>query len=203
MYSARSVPMFREYPAASIVVLSWCTRDRIVLVYWRSYYLGILEIILSWCTGDHIVLVYWRSYCLGLLEIVLSWCTGDYGAQRRRRCCSVRLHDVTCHKTAIFKSVQYSDLIFINLRGLQFTCKGKLSRGVCSSLSIDSSCLTAVLQNIIQLADKQRPKAYVNWAVKLCDTNQNPLLTHSMEQNPSWKATRFSASQIPRILWIP
>ena len=28
------------------------------------------------------------------------------------------------------------------------------------------------------------------------------LLTHSMEQSPSWEANRFSASQvIPRILW--
>ena len=30
------------------------------------------------------------------------------------------------------------------------------------------------------------------------------LLTYSMEQNPSWEANRFSASQeIPRILWNP
>jgi len=30
------------------------------------------------------------------------------------------------------------------------------------------------------------------------------LLTHSMEQSPSWEANRFSASQeIPRILWNP
>ena len=29
------------------------------------------------------------------------------------------------------------------------------------------------------------------------------LLTYSTEQSPSWEATRFSASQIPRILWNP
>jgi len=29
------------------------------------------------------------------------------------------------------------------------------------------------------------------------------LLTYSMEQSPSREANRFSASQIPRILWDP
>jgi hypothetical protein len=117
------------------IALSWCTGDRIVLLYWRSYCLGVLEIVLSWCTGDRIVLVYWRSYFLGVLEIVLSWCTGE---------CTVPgdvggavLSDYTAsHATRqrYSKSVQYSDLILINLRGFRFTCKGKLSRGDCSSL---------------------------------------------------------------------
>jgi hypothetical protein len=136
MHSARSVPTFNEYPAASIVVLSWCTGD---------------------CTvpGD-------------VGGAVLSDYTASHATRQRSS-----------------KSVQYSYLIFINLRGVQFTCKGKLSRRDCNSLSVDSSCLTAVFQNTNQLADKQRPKAYADWAVKPCDTNQNPLLTHSMQQSSS------------------
>jgi hypothetical protein len=35
----------------------------------------------------------------------------------------------------------------------------------------------------------------------LSQLNSVYTLTHSMEQNPSWQANRFSASQIPRILW--
>jgi hypothetical protein len=32
----------------------------------------------------------------------------------------------------------------------------------------------------------------------------NMLLTHSMEQSPSWESNRFAASQeIPHILWNP
>jgi hypothetical protein len=133
------------------------------LVYWRSYCLGVLEIVLSWSTVD-----------------LLSWCTGD--CMEPGDVGGAVLSDYTMSHAARqrYSSVQYSDLIFINLRGLQFICKGKLSRGVCSSLPVDSSCLTADFQNIIQLADKQRPMAFVDWAVKLCDTNQNPLLTYSM-----------------------
>jgi hypothetical protein len=66
---------------------------------------------------------------------------------------------------------------------MQFTCKGKLSRGDCSLLSVDISCLTAVLQNTNQVVDKRRPKAYADWAVKPFDTNQNPIIIHSMQQN--------------------
>ena len=45
-----------------------------------------------------------------------------------------------------------------------------------------------------------------NYVTKACMTGGilTYLLTHSMEQSPSWKANRFSASQeIPRTLWNP
>ena len=72
MYSARSVPAFSEYPAASIVVLSWRPAD---------------------CTvpGD-------------VGGAVLSDYTASHATRQRSS-----------------KGVQYSDLVFINLRVVEFT----------------------------------------------------------------------------------
>jgi len=50
-----------------------------------------------------------------------------------------------------------------------------------------------------------KTQIYVNSAQKSTDlTHRIYLLTHSMEQSPSWEANQFSASQeIPRTLWNP
>ena len=71
MYSARSVPTFREYPTAFIFVLSWCTGDCKV-------------------PGD-------------VGGAVLSDYTASHATRQRSS-----------------KNVQHSDLIFINLRRVQF-----------------------------------------------------------------------------------
>ena len=57
---------------------------------------------------------------------------------------------------------------------------------------LDDNIWLILLQNFID-------REY--WTQKYAILN---LLTHSMEQSPSWEANRFSASQeIPRILWNP
>jgi len=46
------------------------------------------------------------------------------------------------------------------------------------------------------------PVPWFSWPWQLVQTIN--LLTHSMEQSPSWEVSRFAASQeIPRILWNP
>ena len=55
--------------------------------------------------------------------------------------------------------------------------------------------------------DKNSRLRFYRFAIVACiraETCSTYLLTHSMEQSPSWEGIRFSASQeIPRIVWNP